>query len=304
MTRVVIPEPADAMETIRHLRAELQSVLEREAATHALHDARVEALEARIAALRAMPAPVSILGEHDGVLPDDVYNILTKTEPAAPVTVQTVLSNPLKDRGKMIKPFPGAPAGGYPPPPVDASQGRETDCKPSVDLTPEAVERLAKRLQCRANADRAIQRNNEAVAAALRGQRILFDEGFRSPSNTFAVRLQLDYENCAKHDAKLVADWEEAAATLRALSERLAEVEAERDVRIDPVHVEGMIKSAEPMLVEAYEAELATARADAALIAELVEALESIATKSYYAKAGNTAQTVATAALAKMNGDK
>jgi hypothetical protein len=30
----------------------------------------------------------------------------------APVTVQEVLSNPLKDRGKMIKPLPGAPAGG------------------------------------------------------------------------------------------------------------------------------------------------------------------------------------------------
>jgi hypothetical protein len=41
---------------------------------------------------------------------------------------------------------------------------------------------------------------------------------------------------------------------------------------------------------------------DTALIAELVEALESIATKSYYAKGpGNTAQTVATAALAKLN---
>jgi len=67
----------------------------------------------------------------------------------APVAVQTVLSNPLKDRGKMIKPFPGAPAGGYPltPNPVDVSQGRETDCKPSVDLTPEAVARLVKPLE-------------------------------------------------------------------------------------------------------------------------------------------------------------
>jgi hypothetical protein len=44
---------------------------------------------------------------------------------------------------------------------------------------------------------------------------------------------------------------------------------------------------------------------DTALIAELVEALESIATKSYYAKGpGNTAQTVATAAIRKLNGDK
>jgi hypothetical protein len=135
MTRAVIPEPADAMKTIRHLRAELQSVLEREAATHARHDARVEALEAQIAALRAMPAPVSILGEHDGVLPDDVYNILTKTEPAAPVTVQAVLSNPLKDRGKMIKPVPGAPAGGYPLTPNPAE---------SAEATPVTVEEAAR----------------------------------------------------------------------------------------------------------------------------------------------------------------
>jgi hypothetical protein len=62
MTRAVTPEPADVMETIRHLRAELQSVLEREAATHARHDARVEALEAQIADLEAtvQPAPVTV----------------------------------------------------------------------------------------------------------------------------------------------------------------------------------------------------------------------------------------------------
>jgi hypothetical protein len=50
MTRIVIPETPGAA-TIRQLRAELQSVLEREAATHARHDARVEALEARLNAI-------------------------------------------------------------------------------------------------------------------------------------------------------------------------------------------------------------------------------------------------------------
>jgi len=56
MTRIVIPETPGAA-TIRQLRAELQSVLEREAATHARHDARVEALEAQIA---VQPAPVTV----------------------------------------------------------------------------------------------------------------------------------------------------------------------------------------------------------------------------------------------------
>jgi hypothetical protein len=92
------------------------------------------------------------------------------------------------------------------------------------------------------------------------------------------------------------------AATLRALSERLAEVEAERDARIDPVHVEGMIKSAEPMLVEAYEAELATARAEAVLIAELVEAgnVMANALRGDYIVPGSAWKWFA--ALAKMNG--
>jgi hypothetical protein len=66
--------------------------------------------------------------------------------------------------------------------------------------------------------------------------------------------------------------YDDVEPIVRALSARVEELKAERDARIDPVHVEGMIKSAEPMLVEAYEAELATARADAALIAELVKA--------------------------------
>jgi hypothetical protein len=55
----------------------------------------------------------------------------------APVTVQEVLSNPLKDRGKMIKPFPGAPAGGYPLTPSPAE---------SAEATPVTVEEAAREL--------------------------------------------------------------------------------------------------------------------------------------------------------------
>lgn len=81
---------------------------------------------------------------------------------------------------------------------------------------------LIKRLRDRAKEDRQIQSNNEAVATALQGQRLLFDQGFRSQSNTFAVRLALDYERCAKKDAELAADWEAAA-------DRIEELVKERD---------------------------------------------------------------------------
>ena len=81
---------------------------------------------------------------------------------------------------------------------------------------------LVKRLEKRADDDRKIQANNEVVAAALKGQRLLFDQGFRSDPNTFAVRLALDYDRCAKNDAKLADDWAEAAAAIR-------ELQAERD---------------------------------------------------------------------------
>ena len=81
---------------------------------------------------------------------------------------------------------------------------------------------LIARLRDRAKEDRQIQSNNEGVAAALKGQRLLFDQGFRSQSNTFAVRLALDYERCAKKDAELAADWEAAA-------DRIEEVVKERD---------------------------------------------------------------------------
>jgi hypothetical protein len=90
----------------------------------------------------------------------------------------------------------------------------------------QGVTDLIARLQRRAESERAIQANNEAVATALRGQKLLFDQGFRSPSITFAMRLGLDHENCAKNDAALAADWDEAAAALTALSAEAAALRA------------------------------------------------------------------------------
>jgi len=85
---------------------------------------------------------------------------------------------------------------------------------------------VVKRLRHRAEEDRAIQKNNEAVASALRGQMLLFDQGIRSDANTFAVRLGLDYENCAKKDAKLVKDWEGAADRIEQLEAALTRANA------------------------------------------------------------------------------
>lgn len=76
---------------------------------------------------------------------------------------------------------------------------------------------LIARLRKRADEERVIQKNNEAVAAALKGQRLLFDQGIRSAANTFAVRLGLDHEKCAENDAKLARDWDEAADRIEAL---------------------------------------------------------------------------------------
>jgi len=83
---------------------------------------------------------------------------------------------------------------------------------------------LVKRLRDRAKQDRLIQANNEAVATALMGQRLLFDQGHRSPSNTYAVRLAMDHDNCARHDAKLAADWDEAADRIEALEQHVADL--------------------------------------------------------------------------------
>jgi len=81
---------------------------------------------------------------------------------------------------------------------------------------------LVKRLRQMAEKDRAIQENNEVVAAALRGQVLLFDQDVRSPSNTFAVRLALDHGNCAKNDAILAQTWDEAADRIEQLEAKLA----------------------------------------------------------------------------------
>lgn len=146
------------------------------------------------------------------------------------------------------------------------------------------IEALVARLRERATEDRTIQQNNEAVAAALKGQRILFDEGVRSPSNTFAVRLQLDYENCAKRDAKLVTDWEEAATALTALQAEntllktagVIEV-AVRNPNVSEYieHWEGRVERAEG------ERDAAVARADA-----LVES--GVRMRDYFTKCRNS----------------
>ena len=94
--------------------------------------------------------------------------------------------------------------------------------------TKDEVAAMVDRLRARSADDRKIQANNEVVAAALMGQRILFDQGFRSDPNTFAVRLGLDYANCAKNDAKLAADWNSAADMIEALSAQLTASQAAR----------------------------------------------------------------------------
>lgn len=91
---------------------------------------------------------------------------------------------------------------------------------------------LVKRLRKRAMDDRAIQANNEVVAAALKGQRLLFDQGVKSDSNRFAVRLSLDYEGSAKNDAKLAADWDSAADRIEALTAALTAVVDEYEMQM------------------------------------------------------------------------
>jgi len=82
-------------------------------------------------------------------------------------------------------------------------------------------EDLVKRLRKRAIYDREIQAHNEVVAAALRGQRLLYDQDVRSASNTYAVRLCLDYERYAKNDAAIAADWDSAADAIETLTDAL-----------------------------------------------------------------------------------
>lgn len=95
--------------------------------------------------------------------------------------------------------------------------------------TDEELDALVKRLSERAKEDRQIQANNEAVAVALKGQKLLFEQGVKSKSNSFAVRLSLDYENCAKKDAQIASDWEAAAYALTALRAQLAEAKAGKE---------------------------------------------------------------------------
>jgi len=72
------------------------------------------------------------------------------------------------------------------------------------------TDNLVTRLRKRAEDERAIQANNEAVATALQGQIEAFKRRDGS-HNTFALRLAFEHQKCAKHDAELAEDWTEAA---------------------------------------------------------------------------------------------
>lgn len=91
------------------------------------------------------------------------------------------------------------------------------------------------RLRKRAEEERVIQRNNEAVAAALAPQEEAFNRRDGS-HNTFAFRLMLDHRNAAKHDAELAADWDEAADLIASLTARAEKAERERDEARDNYH--------------------------------------------------------------------
>ncbi|QRZ14689.1 hypothetical protein JWJ88_17140 [Paracoccus methylovorus] len=85
--------------------------------------------------------------------------------------------------------------------------------------------KLIERLRERAEDERKIQRNNQAVADALATQMDAFARQ-DGTHNNFAVRLGYQHKSCAENDAQLAADWDDAAARLTALiaeNERLRE---------------------------------------------------------------------------------
>jgi hypothetical protein len=96
---------------------------------------------------------------------------------------------------------------------------------------PKEVADLVARLKARAEDERAIQRNNEAVASALALQEEAFNRRDGS-HNTFAFRLMMEHRDCAKHDAALASDWDSAATTLETLSSELERVKGERDAAL------------------------------------------------------------------------
>lgn len=85
---------------------------------------------------------------------------------------------------------------------------------------------LVERLRKRAESEREIQRNNEAVADALEAQLDAFKRR-DGTHNNFAVRLGLNHRSCAKNDAALAKDWDEAADALEAAQAQAAEVRRE-----------------------------------------------------------------------------
>lgn len=87
------------------------------------------------------------------------------------------------------------------------------------------TQELIDRIKARAKAEREIQRNNETVASALAPQLEAFERRDGS-HNTYALRLMLDHQSCAKRDAQLAADWDDAASTL---ASQAAEIERLRE---------------------------------------------------------------------------
>jgi hypothetical protein len=168
---------------------------------------------------------------------------------------------------------------------------------------------LVKRLRDRAKEERLIQANNEAVATALRGQRLLFDQGHRSPSNTYAVRLALNHEDCARHDAKLAADWDDAADCIEALTAERDETLNQLDSARHSVDVlEKRVAFVEGERRKTFQALLKVKKIRdevEAKLAKAAEALEVIRDRKYYRMApGITAQVIARATLAEIEGEK
>lgn len=112
-----------------------------------------------------------------------------------------------------------------------------------TNQTRSAGDDLIKRLRKRAADEREIQKNNEAVATALKGQRLLFEQR-TGGHNNFAVRLGLQHENCAKNDAALASDWEEAADRIAALEAHVAR--CEQIIHDQDVFIAGMTPTPEP----------------------------------------------------------
>lgn len=113
---------------------------------------------------------------------------------------------------------------------------------------------LVDRLRGRAESERAIQLNNEAVWDCLKHQLEAFERK-DGTHNAFALRLGLDHRNCAEHDAKLAADWDEAA-------DRIQQLERELDIARNAATMHHEMWAAEKALADRLYAYLTDERND------------------------------------------